>query len=137
MEHIPLILIVEDDPDIANLMAYHLHRCGYRTVMTADGRAALHVAFEQHPDLVVLDLMLPVLHGIAICQILKLNESTCDIPILIETALADEEQFARSTRAGARGFLTKPFGMTEFIVNVQALLHAAQPEWCTAGECEA
>ena len=123
MEHIPLILIVEDDPDIADLMAFHLHRRGYRTVM-ADGQTALRIAFAQHPDLIVLDLMLPVLHGIAICQILKLNESTCDIPILVETALAGEEQFTKSTRAGARGFLTKPFAMAEFVANVQAMLPA-------------
>lgn len=127
MEHRSLILIVEDDPDIASLMAYHLDRCGYQVLLAADGRAGLRLALEQHPDLIVLDLLLPGLHGIAICQILKVNESTCDIPILVETALADEEQFARSIRAGARGFLTKPFAMAEFVANVQAVLHGAVP----------
>jgi len=124
MQHRPLILIVEDDPDIANLMAYHLRRCGYQTLLVADGPAALRVAVALHPDLVVLDLMLPELPGLTVCQVLKQNESTCDIPILVETALTDEEQFVQTTCAGARGFLTKPFAMAEFVANVQALLPA-------------
>src|SRR5438093_490732 len=71
------ILIVEDEGDAARLLADHLQRRGYDTVIAADGRAALNAAFEHRPDLVILDLMLPELHGFEVCRLLKSSPRAC------------------------------------------------------------
>ena len=121
----PLILIAEDEPDLANLMCFYLRQGGYQIVVAADGRTAVQVALEQHPDLLVLDLMLPELHGIAVCQVLKQDVSAQDIPIIVVTAMADEHNRTRSLHAGAHCFLTKPIDRAKFVASVQELLPAA------------
>ena len=120
------ILIAEDDPDLSSLLLYHLTRQGYRTLAVPDGRSAVKQAFEQPPDLLVLDLMLPELHGLGVCQILKASAWTWHVPILVVTATGADKR-ERTLRLGADDFLGKPFEMTEFISRVQTLLVRHQP----------
>ena len=94
-------------------------------MVVTDGQVALQVALEQHPDLLVLDLMLPELHGIAVCQILKRDLTARDIPIIVVTAMADDQHRTQSLNAGAQCFLTKPINRAKFVATVQELLPAA------------
>ena len=121
----PLILIAEDEPDLANLLCYYLQQDDYQVRVAADGQAALQIALDRHPDLLVLDLMLPNLPGISICQVLQQNATTRDIPIIVVTAMVDEDHRNQSLQAGARVFLTKPINRAKFIASVQELLPAA------------
>ena len=115
-------MIAEDDPDLSSLLLFHLSHHGYQTLAVPDGSSAVKKAFEQPPDLLVLDLMLPELHGLAVCQILKHSARTCHVPILVMTASTGADKRARAERLGADDYLPKPFGMAQFVARVQALL---------------
>jgi two-component system, OmpR family, phosphate regulon response regulator PhoB len=124
MEHQKLILIVEDEPDAARLLEYQFQERGYRTLVGADGPRALRLVFEHQPDLVILDLLLPELHGLAVCSIMKLSPRTRQIPVLVLTCLPAEEKKAISLRSGARDYLTKPVSIAVLIQHVELLLAA-------------
>ncbi|MGE5224587.1 MAG: response regulator [Omnitrophica WOR_2 bacterium] len=113
------ILVVEDEPALQETLAYNLKKQGYEILTAADGGAALHVARDQKPDLVVLDIMLPVLDGFEVCRILR-QES--NIPILMLTARDEEIDRVIGLEIGADDYMTKPFGMREFIARVKAML---------------
>ena len=109
------ILIAEDEPDTANLLQFHLQRRGYQTTVASDGLNALNLSFERHPDLVILDLMLPKLHGFEVCRMLKTSPSTRHIPVFMLTAMASMENprrpkvpriSARASRSGLSHLLT-------------------------------
>ena len=121
----PLILIAEDEPDAAELLRFHLRRRGYRTLIVHDGRAALNGLFERHPDLLILDLMLPHLHGFEVCRLAKSASRIRHIPVLMVTALAQTENKLKGFQLGADDYLTKPFDMSELLARVQALLRRA------------
>ena len=118
----PLILIAEDEPDLANLLQHHLQRLGYRTHATPDGRAALNEMFERKPALLILDLLLPRLHGYEVCRLVKAAPATRHIPVLMLTALADTANKLRGFQLGADDYVTKPFELSEVLARVQALL---------------
>src|SRR2546425_5831113 len=115
------ILIVEDEGDAARLLAYHLQRRGYDTAIAADGRAALNAAFEHWPDLIILDLMLPELHGFEVCRLLK-SSPLASVPIIMLTALAATEHELKGFKLGTDDYLTKPYEMAELLARVQVLL---------------
>ena len=134
------VLIVEDDPNLQRTLAYNLSREGYRTLTAGDGAAGLDLARREKPDLVVLDLMLPVMSGLEVCRILRQEMS---VPILMLTARAEETDKVIGLEMGADDYMTKPFGMREFIARVHALLRrasvreaAASPEIITFGDVE-
>jgi DNA-binding response OmpR family regulator len=134
------VLIVEDDPNLQRTLAYNLSREGYRTLTAGDGAAGLDLARREKPDLVVLDLMLPVMSGLEVCRILRQEMS---VPILMLTARAEETDKVIGLEMGADDYMTKPFGMREFIARVRALLRrasvkeaAASPEIITFGDVE-
>jgi DNA-binding response OmpR family regulator len=113
------ILIVEDEPALQETLAYNLTREGYQVQSAGDGQAAIDSARREHPDLIVLDLMLPVLDGFEVCRILRQELS---VPILMLTARDDEIDRVIGLEMGADDYLTKPFSMREFLARVKALL---------------
>jgi DNA-binding response OmpR family regulator len=116
------ILIAEDEPDTANLLQFHLQRRGYQTTVASDGLNALNLSFERHPDLVILDLMLPKLHGFEVCRMLKTSPSTRHIPIFMLTAMAATENKVQGFSLGANEYMTKPFEMSELLARIESLL---------------
>ena len=113
------ILIVEDDPTLQETLAYNLTRQGYLVEASGDGQAAIDSARENTPNLVVLDIMLPVLDGFEVCRILRKEMNT---PILMLTARDDEIDRVIGLEMGADDYLTKPFSMREFLARVKAQL---------------
>ena len=118
----PLILIAEDDRDLGQLLVFNLQRRGYRALVATDGRVALNAAFEHKPDLILLDLMLPILHGYELCRLLKSSPVLAHIPVIILTALVTTENKVKGFKLGAEDYLTKPFAMPELLARVNALL---------------
>ena len=119
----PMILIAEDEPDAATLLEFHLRRQGYRTAVAPDGLSALNETFGQKPELVLLDLMLPKLHGLQVCRMLKTSPLTHNIPIIMVTALGSPEDKLKGFGQGADDYVTKPFDIPELLARIQAVLH--------------
>jgi DNA-binding response OmpR family regulator len=113
------ILVVEDEPSLQETLSYNLTRQGYQVETAGDGQAALDAARRQAPDLVVLDIMLPVLDGFEVCRILR---QEMNAPILMLTARDDEIDRVIGLEMGADDYLTKPFSMREFLARVKAQL---------------
>jgi two-component system, OmpR family, alkaline phosphatase synthesis response regulator PhoP len=120
------ILIVEDDPDIAELVGRYLDKAGFRSERVASGREALRHITAQPPDLVVLDLMLPQIDGLEVCRIIRADEKTAVIPIIMLTARAEEAERIVGLEIGADDYLAKPFSPSELVARVRALLRRAQ-----------
>src|SRR5204862_988323 len=120
------ILIVEDDPDIAELVGRYLDKAGFTTERVASGREALSRLGSRPPDLLVLDLMLPHVDGLEICRIVRANEKTAAIPIIMLTARAEESERIVGLELGADDYLAKPFSPSELVARVRALLRRAQ-----------
>lgn len=113
------ILVVEDEPALQDTLSYNLTRQGYTVEAVGDGQAAIEAARRQQPDLIVLDLMLPILDGFEVCRILR---QEMNVPILMLTARDDEIDRVIGLELGADDYLTKPFSMREFLARVKAHL---------------
>jgi DNA-binding response OmpR family regulator len=113
------ILVVEDEPSLQETLAYNLTRQGYIVQTAGDGQAAIEQARSFNPDLLVLDIMLPILDGFEVCRILR---QEMNVPILILTARDDEIDRVIGLEMGADDYLTKPFSMREFLARVKAHL---------------
>jgi two-component system alkaline phosphatase synthesis response regulator PhoP len=120
------ILIVEDDPDIADLVARYLDKAGFSTERAASGREALQTIAAKPPDLVVLDLMLPHVDGLDVCRLVRASDATAAIPIIMLTARAEESERIVGLELGADDYLAKPFSPNELVARVRALLRRAQ-----------
>jgi two-component system alkaline phosphatase synthesis response regulator PhoP len=116
------IAIVEDEPNIVELVKYNLDREGYRTVAANDGRKGLELIRQELPDLVILDLMLPELDGITVCKLLRAEVTTKSIPIIILTAKSEEADRVLGLEMGADDYVTKPFSPRELVARVRAVL---------------
>ena len=116
------ILLVDDEEAIQKNLAFALERDGYRIVQARDGEEALALFASEHPDLVVLDLMLPKLDGIEVCKRLR---ATSMVPIIMLTARDDELDKVLGLELGADDYITKPFSLREFRSRVKALLRRA------------
>jgi DNA-binding response OmpR family regulator len=117
------VLVVDDEPTLLATVKYNLERDGYRVVTAADGEAALRLARAEHPDLLILDLMLPVMDGLDVCRILRREMA---LPILMLTARTEEVDKVVGLELGADDYVTKPFGMRELIARVHALLRRSE-----------
>lgn len=122
------IVVVEDDPDILELIQYNLARQGYDIVTCRDGEEGLLRARGEQPDLVLLDLMLPGLGGLEICKRLKANAETRSIPVIIVSAKGEESDIVVGLDYGAEDYVTKPFGPRELLARVRAALRRSPME---------
>jgi len=120
------VLVVEDEPDIAALIAYQLTREGYRVETAATGTEAIAAVSREIPDLVVLDRMLPGLSGDEVLQALKSEGATRTIPVLVLTAKKEQEDRIQGFELGADDYLTKPFSPRELVLRVRAILRRIQ-----------
>jgi len=120
------ILVVEDDPDIAELFSRYLEKAGFQAERIASGRDALQAAQRHPPDAVVLDLMLPHVDGLDVCRALRANEATAAIPIIMVTARGDESERIVGLEIGADDYLPKPFSPNELVARVRALVRRAR-----------
>jgi two-component system, OmpR family, response regulator RpaA len=118
----PRILVIDDDPAILELVEVNLQMAGYDVTTVQDGIKGQAMVLQLLPDLVVLDLMLPQVDGFTVCQRLRRNERTSDIPILMLTALTQTKDKVEGFNAGADDYLTKPFELDELLARVRALL---------------
>ncbi|MGH7480717.1 MAG: response regulator [Longimicrobiales bacterium] len=116
------VLVVEDERDIAALVAYHLMKEGHRVRTAADGPAALDSVAQELPDLIVLDLMLPGHSGYDVLQELKRGGETAEVPVVILTARRDEADRIRGLELGVDDYLTKPFSPHELVLRIGAVL---------------
>lgn len=103
------ILVVEDQEELRKLQSLLLSSRGFRVSEAQDGKAALDCLAKSKPDLVLLDIMMPEINGFEVCQHIKSNESTRHIPVIMVTAKKDREDMERAEKAGADGYITKPF----------------------------
>jgi DNA-binding response OmpR family regulator len=120
------VLIVEDDPDIAQLVAHYLEKAGFSAELLANGHDALSAIVARPPDVLVLDLMLPQVDGLEICRMVRGNAATAAIPIIMLTARGDESDRIVGLEIGADDYLAKPFSPNELVARVRALVRRAQ-----------
>jgi DNA-binding response OmpR family regulator len=119
-KHLPqTILVVDDDRKTVSLIQLYLENEGFRVVSVYDGRAALQLAHQEHPDLIILDLMLPYVDGLDICHILR---QETNVPVIMVTARATEDDKLTGLELGADDYITKPFSPRELVARVKAVL---------------
>ena len=118
----PRILVIDDDPAISELVAVNLEMAGYDVSQAPDGIKGQALALQLLPDLVMLDLMLPKVDGFTVCQRLRRDERTADIPVLMLTALGQTSDKVEGFNSGADDYMTKPFELEEMLARVRALL---------------
>jgi two-component system phosphate regulon response regulator PhoB len=122
------ILIIEDEQDLADLLAFNLEKEGFITSCAFDGNAGLAAARAEHPDLVVLDLMLPGIMGTELCKALRKDPRTARIPVLMVTAKSDEIDRVVGFEVGADDYIVKPFSMREICLRIKAILRRCGDE---------
>ena len=123
------ILIVEDDPDISDLIAHYLQRAGHEVSRLTSGSEVMPRLRTAPPDLVILDLMLPGMDGLLVCQAMRADTTTAPIPIIMLTARGDEADRIAGLELGADDYVTKPFSAKELVARVAARLrrHGTAP----------
>lgn len=120
------ILIVDDEKDIVDLVAYNLEKEGYETLKALDGEKALQLVRTKTPDLVVLDLMLPGIQGLEVCKRIRKVPETAAIPIIMLTAKGEEIDKVLGLEVGADDYITKPFSVKELLARVKAVLRRSE-----------
>ena len=128
----PRVLLVEDDPALAELLEYRFTAEGYVVIPTPNGDEAILLAAEQVPDFVILDWMIGGISGIEVCRRLRRDKATAHVPIIMLTAREDEDDRIRSLETGADDYVTKPFSPRELLARVKAILRRIRP--ALAGE---
>jgi two-component system alkaline phosphatase synthesis response regulator PhoP len=119
------VLVVEDDPDIAELVTRYLDKAGFTTERAASGKDALDAIAVKAPDLIVLDLMLPHVDGLEVCRRVRASQRTSGIPIIMLTARAEESERIVGLELGGDDYIAKPFSPNELVARVRALLRRA------------
>ncbi|HEY8945935.1 MAG TPA: response regulator [Polyangiaceae bacterium] len=122
------ILIVEDEPDLQQVLEYNLKQAGHDVLTAKLGQDGLRLAREQHPELVLLDLMLPDISGTEVCKALKESGATRQIPVLMVTARGEEIDRVVGFEIGADDYVVKPFSVRELLLRVQAVLRRGRNE---------
>jgi CheY-like chemotaxis protein/MinD-like ATPase involved in chromosome partitioning or flagellar assembly len=128
------ILVIDDDASLLQMMSLMLKRAGHQPILANDGHEGIETARDQHPDLAVVDVMMPDLNGYEVCRILREDPDTADIPLLVLTALSQHEQRDLAEEAGADEFVTKPITRDDLVNRVEELLetgprnYPAQPQ---------
>jgi two-component system phosphate regulon response regulator PhoB len=122
------MLIIEDEQALAEVLAYNFQREGYETIVASDGQEGLRKAQTLLPDVILLDLMLPVLNGLEVCRELRAGERTRSIPIVMLTAKAEETDQVVGFSLGADDYVTKPFSVKVLVQRVKALQRRREGE---------
>jgi len=130
----PTILVVEDEPDVLELLRYNLVKAGFRVLQARDGLGGLKAARAKNPDAIILDLMLPGMPGQEVCRTLKAQDPTAAIPVIMLTAKAQAEERVAGLELGADDYVTKPFSPREIILRVENVLRRLRAV-DTAGRC--
>ena len=121
------VLVVDDDPDIRELIAFKLRALGFTIDIAPDGEAGLAAALAAPPDLILLDVMMPKMSGLDVTRELRANSDTAGTPIILLTAKAQEADVARGFSLGATDYVIKPFSPRDLVNRVQAVLERARP----------
>lgn len=121
------ILIVEDDPALAELLRYNLEGAGFSALVEADGDDAINAIREREPDVLVLDWMIPSLSGIDVCRRVRAMPERRDLPIIMLTARSEETDKVLGLEAGADDYMVKPFSPKELIARIRAILRRSRP----------
>ena len=123
------ILVVEDDSGIKELISFNLSNQGHQVFEANNGELGIEKAREKLPDLILLDLMLPGIHGLDVCRIIKADQETKDIPIIMVTAMGQEEDIVKGLETGADDYITKPFSIKVLLARVSAVLRRSFEEY--------
>lgn len=121
------IAVIEDDRDINELIAYNLEREGFSVMRSLDGGQGLFLIQKERPDLILLDLMLPGMDGLEVCQALKQSDATKEIPIIMITAKSEESDVVVGLQMGADDYITKPFSPKVLIARIKAVFRRGKP----------
>jgi phosphate regulon transcriptional regulator PhoB len=121
------VLVVEDEPDVAELIRYNLHKEGWAVVVATNGADALRRAREARPDLILLDIMIPQLNGWEVCRRLKQDPDTRGVPVIMLTGRVDEGDKVLGFELGADDYVTKPFSPRELIARIRAVIRRGRP----------
>jgi len=121
-----VVLIIEDEPDVLDLLRLHLRREGFAVIEASDGLEGLKIAREKLPAAVVLDLMLPEMRGEDVCRQLRTRETTKQIPVIMLTAKARPEDRVAGLELGADDYLTKPFSPRELVLRLRLLIQKSR-----------
>src|SRR5574341_1878812 len=119
------VLLIEDEETLLETLAYNLRQEGYEVLTADDGEAGLEAARRERPDLVVLDIMLPRLDGLAVCRILRRDAELAATPIIMLTARGTQSDKMIGLDSGADDYITKPFGLGELLARIRAVLRRA------------
>jgi two-component system phosphate regulon response regulator PhoB len=122
------ILIIEDERDLAELIAFNLQKEGFQTMIANDGKTGLERVRNETPDLVILDLMLPEISGVEICKTMRKEKSSSETPVLMITAKGEEIDKVIGFEVGADDYLVKPFSTRELLLRVKAILRRSSNE---------
>lgn len=125
-DHSGIILVVEDERDVADLIAFNLERAGYEVIVANDGLTGEELALRERPNLIVLDLMLPGKDGYSVFKELRRDDRTAHTPVLMLTARAQTEDRIKGFEAGADDYLTKPFSPKELVLRVHAIMRRTE-----------
>jgi len=120
------VVIIEDEPDIAKLLACRFGSEGFRVATASDGRAGLHAVHLYRPDLIILDLLLPAMDGWEVCRSLKANLATQDIPVIIVSAIGSLEDRIALLEMGVDDFIVKPCSVKEVVARSRAVLRRTE-----------
>ncbi|MBM2614793.1 response regulator [Actinoplanes sp. LDG1-06] len=121
----PVVLIAEDDEDIRDLIAWKLEVAGFRTLHAANGRTAVELAAAHRPDAAVLDINMPAMDGLEVCENLRRDAGTATIPVLFLSARVNDSDIELGYSAGADDYMIKPFNPQELLRRLSGLLAAA------------
>jgi two-component system, OmpR family, alkaline phosphatase synthesis response regulator PhoP len=127
------ILVVEDEKDIVKLIVFHLEKEGYAVNSAGTGAEALEFVFENLPDLVILDIMLPEIDGLEVCRRLRSDTRTASIPVLMLSARKEEFDRVLGLELGADDYMVKPFSVRELVARVRAMLRRLEPKEALPG----
>jgi two-component system phosphate regulon response regulator PhoB len=122
------VLVIEDERDLVQVLTYNLKQAGHEALSAERGAEGLRLAQEHHPDLVLLDLMLPDIAGTEVCRVLKDEAATRSIPVIMLTARGEEIDRVVGFELGADDYIVKPFSVRELMLRIQAVLRRAQSE---------
>jgi len=120
------ILVIEDEPALLKVLDYNLRQAGHEVFLAPRGEEGLRLARERHPDVILLDMMLPDVQGTEVCRTLQQSQETRDMPIMIVSARGDEVDRVVGFELGAVDYVVKPFSVRELLLRVQAILRRAK-----------